>query len=523
MKKILRVNAMLNEFENCMKLFEETNAKVNVLSSDEMNSLKCDIPGMLLGLDYALTGINLHNEPQYIDKGTVEIEIYRELYPYFERYINDDPANAIATKKLLAACEETFSYKLPKLSSEYIINFFTNAMINASLTADENEKIERQTLTDTQTLINSADEINDASDSEVIEMDSDLTAEELAYLTGLTKEQCQYFMDVNNMSGDEALEAIDIFMQSLNDNVAVPVEVAGCLRNAGIYTEMAGRLNAYNTMRGSTKGYYGFVFEEMHAADLATKGVDIKVLGNNGIADFIVKDASGKEILVQSKAGYGTGKIDWNKYKDQTIIVDKGNKALAAEAKAAGLKVQESAIFKEQAQIVARAQQWESKVTGNIHAPITGTAVSAHTAGLASAKLAARVGVSMKLGENIYDVVSGNKDFADAAADVVVDGAVLIGGAYVTTAALTAAGTAVTAAGTALAGTAAGAVVTGAASTAAAAVGSTAVGGAVITGAGTAVAAVGTAVSAVATAPLVPVVAAGAVIGFVGKLITDRW
>lgn len=352
-----------------------------------------------------------------------------------------------------------------------------------------------------------------------VEMESDLTAKELAYLTGLSEEQCIHFMEVNRMSGDEALEAIDIFAQSLNNHVEVPVEIAGCMRNAGIYSEMSSRLGAYNTMRGGVKGYGGFVFEEMHAADAAVKGTNIEVLSNNGIADFIVKDSAGHETFVQAKAGYKPHQIDWKKYEGQTIVVDKGNTALANEARAAGLQVQESGVFKKQADAVARAQQWESRVTGKTTAPITGTAVGAHNAGLASAKLAARVGVSMNMGENIYDVLAGNKEFEEAAADVIVDGAVMVGGAYLGTAAITVAGTAATA----LAGTAAGAAVTGAVSSAVAAVGSTAVGGAVLAGAGTVATAATSAVATIAAAPLAPIALGAAAIGFVGKWIRDNW
>lgn len=361
-----------------------------------------------------------------------------------------------------------------------------------------------------------------ATKTMTVEMNSDLTAKELSYVTGLSESQCKRFMAVNHMSGDQALEAIDIFMQSLNDHVTAPVEIVSCMRNAGIYSEMAHRLNEYNVMRGGVKGYGGFVFEELHAADAAVNGADITVLGNNGIADFMVKDASGKTVYVQAKAGYNTPhQIDWSKYKNQTIVVDKGNTALANEARAAGLNVQESAVFKKQADVVARAQQWESNITGNTTAPITGTMTGAHYAGVASAKLAARVGVSMKLGESIYDVLSGDKEFSEAAADVVVDGAVLVGGAYLGTAALTAAGTAATAAATAFAGTAAGAAVTGAVTSAAAAVGSTAVGGAVLAGVGTAATAAASAAATIAAAPLLPVVGIGAAIGFLGRLIFD--
>ena len=164
------------------------------------------------------------------------------------------------------------------------------------------------------------------------------------------------------------------------------------------------------------------------------------------------------------------------------------------------------------------AQQWESKITGSKTAPITGTVAGAHYAGMASAKFAAKVGVSMKLGENIYDVISGEKDFAEATVDIAVDGLVIAGGAYVGTVALQVAG----AAATTLAGTSVGVAVTGAVSTAVAAVGSTTVGGAVIAGAGTVIAGAASVVSAIASAPLVPVVGACAAVGFVSKWIKSR-
>lgn len=556
MKQLLKINAMMQGFESATNTFKELNAIYNVF---DMEVFEDELPEMRKLVKDKLKLINKLNRPCTIERRSVEILIHKEIRPSLNKIFGDVPD--VNTQNFFQEAAYKLNVELSKDIQDWAGIIVYTVMIETMLNNNSSRKKEPNSvninlendvaarkqayLTDISimmtTMLNElekkttnnkdetlADLFNESEnsleqDKVNMNLESDLTAKELAYLTGLSEEQCLRFMQINSLSGDEALEAIDIFMQSLNENVAVPVEIAGCLRNAGIYTEMAGRLNAYNTMRGGVKGYGGFVFEEMHAADAAVKGANIKVLGDNSIADFIVKDASGKETLIQAKAGYKPHQVDWSKYKNQTIVVDKGNEALAAEARAAGLKVQESAIFKDQANVVARAQQWESRVTGKATAPITGTAVSAHTAGLASAKLAARVGVSMKLGENIYDVVSGNKQFEDAAADVIVDGAVLVGGAYVTTAALTVAGTAATAAGAAIAGTAAGAVVTGAAGTAVAAVGSTAVGGAVLAGAGTAAAAVGTAVTAVATAPLAPVVAVGAAIGFVGKLISDRW
>ena len=350
-----------------------------------------------------------------------------------------------------------------------------------------------------------------------IDMESTLTSQELAYLTGLSNEDCSALMNINNINGDQALEAIDIFMQALNEHVEVPLEIAVCMTNAGIYVKMAGRLSAYNTMRGGTKGYGGFVFEELHAADAAAKGANIQVLANNGPADFITIDAHGKQTLIQAKAGYKPNQIDWSKYEGQRIVVDKGNTALANDARAAGLTVEESGIFKSQAECLARAQQWESAITGNATAPITASVASAHYAGLACAKLAARVGVSLKLGATIYDMLSGDRKFEDAAADFVVDGIVLVGGAYLGGAALTLAGTAAGVLGS----TAVGTAVTGAVTGIATAVGGTTIGAAVISGVGAVATGIGGVVTAVASAPLFPVVCLGAAVGFVGKWLSS--
>ncbi len=350
-------------------------------------------------------------------------------------------------------------------------------------------------------------------------MSSTLTAQELAYLTGLEKDDCEKLMSVNDIDGDQALEAIDIFMQSLNEHVTVPFEIAACLKNAGIYSKLASRLSSYNTMRGGTKGYGGFVFEELHAADSASKGISIDVLNNNGPADFIIVDANGHETLLQAKAGYKAHQIDWSKYKGQKIIVDRGNSALANDARAAGLQVEESAIYKSQADCLARAQQWESKITGSSTAPLTATAASAHYAGLASAKLAARVGLSLNMGATIYDLVSGDKSFDEAASDFIADGIVITGSAYLSGAALSLAGTAVSAA----AGTAAGMAVSSAVAGAAATVSSTAIGGAVMAGVGSVATSIGAAVASVASAPLIPFVIGGAALGFLGKCIRRRF
>jgi len=351
-----------------------------------------------------------------------------------------------------------------------------------------------------------------------INMETSLTAEELAYITGLTEDECNKLMTLNHINGDQALEAIDIFMESLNNDVSVPIEIATCIRNAGIYSKMSTRLASYNTMRGGVKGYGGFVFEELHAADAATKGINVEIISNNSKYDFIVTDKSGNQTFVQAKAGYKPNQIDWSQYEGQTIVVDKGNTVIAEEARKAGLTVQESGIYKKQADILAKAQQWESSITGKVNAHLTSTVAGAHYAGLASAKLAARVGLSMRLGENIYDILSGDKSFSDAATDVIVDGTIIVGSSYLSGATLSAVGTAVATLGS----TAIGTTLTGATTGVATVLGGTAVGSAIVSGVSVIDTGTATALTAIATAPLLPVVAIGATLGAVGKFFRRK-
>lgn len=136
-----------------------------------------------------------------------------------------------------------------------------------------------------------------------IDTNAALSAKELAYITGLTERECARIMTENNLDGDSALEMINIYMQSLNEGVTAPATIVSGLQKAGVNVKLAQRLGNYNTMRGGVKGYKGFVFEELQAADAAAKGSNIAVLGNNGLADFVQTDSVGDKIFLQAKAG----------------------------------------------------------------------------------------------------------------------------------------------------------------------------------------------------------------------------
>ena len=333
------------------------------------------------------------------------------------------------------------------------------------------------------------------------------------------------------------------------------------VRAADISSRFANGLENLNTARGGQKGLFGFVGEEMQAADASINGKMTYVINNNGAADLVYVGKNGHKYYQQVKLGYEKNfgqKINFAEYKGQTIVVDKGNPSFAkikAEGAKHGVKVIEGNITKSEAQELAKYMQQETAITGAT--VIVPKVAAAHKAGLSTAKAGALYGAGFSMGSNLIDVACGDKEIGEAAKDVAKDTAVSYAAGYALGAAgsavastsagvamisgVSAAGTAVTSTtvGAALASgaTAAGATVAGAAATeavvgsvaaAGSAVGSaaiaatagTAIGGAVAGGvAATAAAGAAVGAAAVAAAPLVAVgVAAGGLYTFFKKL-----
>ena len=275
------------------------------------------------------------------------------------------------------------------------------------------------------------------------------------------------------------------------------------------YKQAGNGLSKLNTMRGGTKGFKGFVMEEMEAAEASARGRATQVLNNNGIADLRHVKADGTTALKQMKAGYKPGQIDFSRYKGQTVVLDKGNphfRAIKAEGAKAGVKVVEGHVTAREAKAIADAMQLETRLTGGKHAAITSavyrgakTAATAHRVGLSAAKTGATGGMGFSLGSNVVDVAMGRKTVGEAAADVAVDtvkaGAVSYG---------------VGAAGSAIGSTAAGAAALKTAGTVAAAAAKAPVIGPAISAGSAATAAIASAGTAAATA------AAGAMTSAVG-------
>lgn len=393
--------------------------------------------------------------------------------------------------------------------------------------------------------------------------------DQLISLTGFNENECKQLLIKTGWSINKAVERMRSYVGGIGSLYSKESIELG-IKNAGLYEKLSNNLSTLNTMRGGTKGFKGFLFEEMHATNATIKGQVTNVINNNGIADFAIINTNGTVTYAQAKVGYGTTNIDFSTYKGQTIVVDKGNAFLIEKAKKARLEVMESNISSKEAARLAKQMQLETKIIGRSNSVVVPKAHAtvnivkeSHRAGLQSAKTGGQFGGGFSLGSNMVDVLSGEKKVGDAAKAVVVDTALSTGigyatGAVATVVGNTAVGTAVAGtvgtatsalAGTAVGGTAiaAGSAVIGtigglgtaaatttlAAGTAVtSAIASTAVGSAVAA-AGTAVAstavggaavAAGTAVvaAAVAAAPIVAVGVAGGVIFGIGKKLFGK-
>lgn len=336
--------------------------------------------------------------------------------------------------------------------------------------------------------------------------------DDLVNYTGFSEEECTRLILVTGWSLKQAVDNIKKFTTGSASAAYSQDAIVEGIKNAGLYSKMAENLSSLNTMRGGVKGFKGFVFEEVHAANATVSGKTTVVLNNNGIADFKIISPNGNVSYAQAKLGYNTGNIDFSAYKGQTLVIDKGNTALIKKAKEAGLKVVESDISGEEAARMAKQMQFESKITGSPKStlvPKTHAAANivkeAHQVGVKTARTGAQFGCGFSLGSNLVEVLSGEKDVKEAAGDVAIDTAVSAGVGYGT-------GVAATVIGNSVVGTA----ISGVAGTATAAIGSTAAGGAALAAESSAIAAGTTAagfIGSVGTAAVTSTLAAGAAVG----------
>lgn len=326
-------------------------------------------------------------------------------------------------------------------------------------------------------------------------------------------------------------------MNHVNEAAAAIQENTGAIKRAvkgmQAYERMGEGLSNLNTMRGGTKGFKGFVMEELEAGHASALGRHTEVINNNGIADLRHIKSNGTEVLQQVKSGYKPNQINFGKYGGQEVLVDKGNtnfRAFKEAGRKAGVRVRECHVTDAEAKKLADLMQRESRLTGNPNAPVTSHLYSgaksigaAHSVGLKAAKSSAIAGAGFSLGSNIVDVARGKKNVGEAAGDVVVDtakagvvgyGAGAVGSALASTAAGAAA---IETAGAVTAAVTSAPVIGTVITTGAAAVGTAAA--AISTDAGAATAAIGLTAAAPLVAAAAPFVAAGAIIGGIGSLL----
>lgn len=331
---------------------------------------------------------------------------------------------------------------------------------------------------------------------------------------------------------------------------------------------LADNLSALNTMRGGAKGFKGFVAEPFVAHDEVLQGKDTIVVNDNGSVDLVTKGKNGHFYKKQVKFSGNNAKVSFEKYKGQKVIVnrDRANyKNLVSQGNAAKVKVVKSNVAEKDIKPVADAMQIETKITRQKNASFVPKVVEAkevatalHKAGMASAKTGALFGSGFSLGKNAMQVLSGEKEFSEAAGDVAKDTIVagtvgysagVVGAAFASTSAGAAVTGALSSAGAAIVGTTVGgaavglgtATVTALGSAGAAAVGTavgtvgavggaissaavsatagTMIGGAVVSGVGAATA--GAAALGAAAVAAAPVVAVGAVLGGLFSLFSD--
>lgn len=195
----------------------------------------------------------------------------------------------------------------------------------------------------------------------------------------------------------------------------------------------------------------GFVFENLHTSNTnrqymtsGTKEV-LQMIDDNGIADMRHLSPEGKVSYQQAKMGY-TGsnkyKITKEKYGDQVLVTNKGNREVIEHGNKIGLEVRESRISKEMSDTMAGVMKGEGKLRQQLRlsntAPVTAKLYAlseqlqnANVMGLKAAKGAAALTAGISFGKNMYEFIEGNADLRDLLLNTAKDTVLSAGSAYV--------------------------------------------------------------------------------------------
>ena len=235
-----------------------------------------------------------------------------------------------------------------------------------------------------------------------------------------------------------------------NNSQASLAQVAGNIKAAKetaklgeIYSRLSYSLEELKTSRGNDYGFKGFVGERLEAAEASSFGRATYVIDDNHAADLVFVGKNGQKYYQQLKIGYHdrNNPFDFEKYRGQTLLVDKGNPKLARwrkEGKKFGVNVVESNITKQEAESLADWLKWETSLTNSSTATIIPKLASAHRAGMKAGVTGVRFSMGIGLAVNMVQVFKGDKDIGKAYQDIAKDVAITYATSYAQGAVLTA-------------------------------------------------------------------------------------
>ena len=210
-----------------------------------------------------------------------------------------------------------------------------------------------------------------------------------------------------------------------------------------VYSRLSYNLEDLETARGGIHGLKGFVAENLEAAESSSLGKVTYVIDDNHAADLVFFGKNGHKYYQQLKVGYH-GKnqtFDFEKYRGQTLLVDKGNPNLARwrkEGKEFGVNVIESNITKQEAESLADWMKWETSLTKSSTATIIPKLASAHRAGMKAGAAGAKFSMGISFAINMVQVFKDDKNLCNAYKDIAKDVAITYASSYAQGAVLTA-------------------------------------------------------------------------------------
>lgn len=189
----------------------------------------------------------------------------------------------------------------------------------------------------------------------------------LSKLIGISHNEVSELLKVKNWTESEAIDrVIDAYENGTLISSLLP-ELKHCFSTAEAYQKFSEGMQQLNVWRGGESGGKGFVAEHLQALRATTSGTPTIVLNDNGIADLMVKGANGTIEYQQLKVGYEKGIAHLEKYKGQTLILDKSNprfKEISSVAQQYGINVGEGLVYKWEANFISKAMQWETSLIG---------------------------------------------------------------------------------------------------------------------------------------------------------------